>query len=310
MSKELGAVLVKVGVVLLMVIPAWRSAAQQKVQFSQYMFNSVVINPAYTGADEALSLTFINRSQWTGVEKAPSTQSLSAHTLFGEKHMGLGLTLINDQIGVHKNLDAMANYAYHLKTGDKSYLSMGLQAGVHNRRSDYASLAGTINNDPKLYNPLITHTFIDFGMGVYFRSPRFHWGVSAPELIPQRIVLNDTLSVQMSKVNFFIFSKYRLPLNETTEVEPSVLIKYFAGVPVSFDINMNFVFRKVLTLGLSYRKRESIDFLLKAQLTPQLQFGYSYDYPIGEISRLSSGSHEIMVNYLFRYVRSNVTSPR
>jgi type IX secretion system PorP/SprF family membrane protein len=310
MGKRLGGVLMNMGAVLLMVVPACDSLAQQKVQFSQYMFNNVVINPAYTGADEALSLTFIHRSQWTGVEKSPKTQTLSAHTLFMEKHMGLGLTLINDQIGVHKNLDAMANYAYHLKTGDQSYLSMGLQAGVHNRRSDYASLIGGANNDPKLFNSMISHTFIDFGMGVYFRSPRFHWGVSAPELIPERITVNDTLSLQMSKVNLFIFSRYRIPLNENTDLEPSTLIKYMAGVPVSFDLNMNFVFRKVLTLGLSYRKRESVDFLLKCQLTPQLQFGYAYDYPVGEISRLSRASHEVMVNYLFRYVKSNVRSPR
>lgn len=310
MGKWCDVVLTITGVVLLIAMPAWDSAAQQKVQFSQYMFNNVVINPAYTGADEALSLTFINRSQWTGVEKSPSTQTLSAHTLFMEKHMGLGLTLINDQIGVHKNLDAMANYAYHLKTGDQSYLSMGLQAGVHNRRSDYASLIGNANNDPKLFNPRISHTFIDFGMGVYFRSPRLHWGVSAPELIPERIAIDDTLSLLMSRVNFFIYGRYRLPLNENTDLEPSMLIKYLAGVPVSFDLNMNFVFRKVLTLGLSYRKRESVDFLLKAQITSQLQFGYAYDYPVGEIARLSSGSHEIMVNYLFRYVKSNVRSPR
>jgi type IX secretion system PorP/SprF family membrane protein len=284
--------------------------AQQKMQFTQYMFNGLVINPAYAGADEALSLTFIQRSQWAGIENAPNTQTLSAHTLFKKKHFGLGLTVVNDKIGVHKNLNVLTNYAYHLRVADKSYLSMGIQAGINSLKSDYASLVSTANNDPKLYDPIMSRTFFDFGAGIYFRSPRFHMGVSAPELLPQQFVINDTLSVELSKTNFFIFSKYRMTLNENMDFEPAVLIKYLSGIPISFDVNVNMIYRKVLTLGLSYRKTESIDFLLKVQATPQLQVGYAYDYPIGAISRLSNGSHELMVHYLFRYVQKNVTSPR
>ena len=103
------------------------SRSQQKVQFTQYMFNGLVINPAYAGADEALSMTFIQRSQWAGVDNAPETQTLSAHTLFGKRKIGLGLTLINDKIGVHKTLNALTTYAYHLQVAEKSFLSMGLQ---------------------------------------------------------------------------------------------------------------------------------------------------------------------------------------
>jgi type IX secretion system PorP/SprF family membrane protein len=285
-------------------------SAQQKMQFTQYMFNGLVINPAYAGADEALSLTFIQRSQWSGVENAPSTQTLSAHTLFKKRHFGIGLTIVNDRIGVHKNLSVLTNYAYHLRVGEKSYLSMGFQAGINSLKSDYASLVSAANNDPKLYDPIMSRTFFDFGAGFYFRSPRFHFGVSAPELLPQQFTINDTLSVELSKTNFFIFSKYRMTLNENVDLEPAGLIKYLSGVPVSFDVNINLIYRKVLTLGLSYRKKESVDFLMKAQVSPQLQFGYAYDYPIGVISRLSNGSHELMVHYLFRYVQKNVTSPR
>lgn len=297
-------------VMILLVFITGSSMAQQKVQFTQYMFNGLVINPAYAGAEEALSLTFIQRSQWTGIENAPNTQTFSGHTLFKNKHVGLGLTLINDKIGVHRNFNASANYAYHVKIKEETYLSFGLQGGVHSRKSDYTSLLGTVSNDPKLYNPYISHTFFDVGMGVYLRSNRFHLGVSAPELIPEKISINDTLSIRMSKVNYFVFSKYRATLTENIDLEPSLMIKYFSGVPLSFDLNMNLIFRKVLTIGASYRKRESIDFLLKCQVTPQLQFGYAYDYPIGDIARLTNGSHEIMVNYLFKYVQSRVTSPR
>jgi type IX secretion system PorP/SprF family membrane protein len=284
--------------------------AQQKVQFTQYMFNGLVINPAYAGADEVLSLTLLHRSQWSGIENAPSTQTFSAHSLFKKKHIGLGLTLVNDRIGVHKNISAITNYAYHLRTGEKSFLSFGLQAGVHSRKSDYASLMGNSGTDPKLGNSPVSATFINFGAGLYFRSPRLHVGFSAPELIPENMTLNDTMYVHLSKAQFFLFTKYRIPVSSHIDIEPGMLVKYLAGVPVSFDLNLNTVFYKVLTAGLSYRKAESVDFLLRAQVTEQLQFGYSYDHAIGDIVRLSNGSHEVMINYLFRYSKAKVTSPR
>jgi len=287
-----------------------QSAAQQKAQFTQYMFNGLVINPAYAGADEALNVTFIQRKQWAAIDNSPSTQSLLAHTLFKKKQIGLGLIVINDKLGVHKNLSALTNYAYHLKVSEKSYLSMGLQAGIHNRKSDYASLMGTSNVDPKLYNAAISRTAFDFGMGVYYRSSRLHVGISAPELIPETISLNDSLSIRLSEVNYFMFSKYIIPINENMDIEPSVLLKYLAGVPLSFDLNMNLIYRKVLTLGVSYRKQESVDFMLKGQITQQLQFGYSYDYSIGKLSNVSNGSHELMIQYIFKYAQANVASPR
>lgn len=290
-----------------LVIPG---AAQQKVQFTQYMFNGLIINPAYAGADEALNLTFIQRKQWANIESSPSTQSLSAHTLFRKKHLGLGLTIINDKIGVHKNLSILTNYAYHLQVSKDAYLSMGLLAGVHNRRSNYASLAGNTTIDPRLFDETISYTAFDLGMGLYFRSSRLHVGISAPEILPKHYSLNDSMSVELSNINFFLFAKYLIPISENIDMEPNMLIKYLAGVPLSFDLSMSMIYRKVLTLGMSYRKSESIDFMLKAQMTRQLQFGYSYDHPMGEVSRVSNGSHELMVNYVFRYAPTNVTSPR
>jgi type IX secretion system PorP/SprF family membrane protein len=287
-----------------------RLEAQQQVQFTQYMFNGLVLNPAYAGAEEALSLTFIQRKQWAKIESSPSTQSLSAHSLFRKKQLGLGGMLINDKIGVHRNVTALASMAYHLKVAELSYLSMGFQAGIHSRKSNYGSLAGNSNVDPKLYDASVSYTSFEMGMGLYFRSPRLHVGLSAPELLPESFSLNDTTSVRLSNVNFFLFSKYRITVSEHVDAEPSVLFKYLKGIPLSYDINFNLIYRKVLTLGLSYRKKESIDFMLKGQLTPQLQFGYSYDHAIGEVSRLSNGSHELMLNYIFKYTQSKVISPR
>ncbi|HYC86743.1 MAG TPA: type IX secretion system membrane protein PorP/SprF [Chryseosolibacter sp.] len=283
--------------------------AQLRVQFTQYMFNGLVINPAYAGADDALSLTLVQRRQWAGVENAPSTQTLSAHTLFYRKNVGVGMVIMNDRVGVHRNLNILTNYAYHVHVGDESVVSFGLQAGMKSIRSDYASL-GPVNNDPKVSNAYVSETFFDAGTGIYFRSPKIHAGFSALELFPKTVSLNDTVAATLSRAHYFIFSKYTMPFGQHVHLEPSLLLKCLPGTPVSFDVNLNALYRKVLVLGVSYRKKESVDLLLKAQMTAQLQFGYSYDHPVGEVARFATGSHEFMVQYLFRYVTKNVSSPR
>lgn len=302
--------LTKINVLVLIVLSfaSQKGISQQKPQFTQYMFNSLVINPAYAGADEALSLTFIDRHQWVGVENAPTTQTLSAHTFVKKKKVGLGISIINDKIGVYQNLNALGSFAYHIQTGKDSYLSMGLQAGFNNNRANYLSLQGN-SNDPNLANS-INETYFDFGFGLYFRSPRFHIGISSPQFVPKQVSLDRVANIQIGGTTYFLFSKYRACLNANVEIEPSALVKFISTLPVSYDVNLNFIYRRIITTGLSYRANESIDFLLKVQLTAQLQFGYAYDHPIANATRISTGSHEVMLNYVFKYVRKNVSSPR
>lgn len=274
------------------------------------MYDGLVLNPAYAGADEALSLTFITRDQWSGLEGAPNSQTLSGHTLFKQNNLGVGIIINNDQIGVHRKLKILSSYAYHLSINKNSLISFGLQAGINNRRSDYGSILGEAGNDPLISNTLLTHTSFNLGAGIYFRSEKLDIGYSAPDMIPENFRINDTISVKFKNLNHFIFSKYRITINENVDVAPSVLLKYMSGIPLSYDMNLNFIYRKVLITGFSYRKNESIDFLLKLQATPQLQLGYSYDHPINQVSQLSNASHELMVHYLFSFKQKNVASPR
>jgi type IX secretion system PorP/SprF family membrane protein len=285
------------------------ASSQQKTQFTQYMFNGIIINPAYAGANEALSLTAVQRSQWTGIKNGPVTQAFSAHSLFKQKKLGLGLTVVNDKLGVHSNQSVMTQYAFHLAVSQHSTLSFGLQGGINNFKSNYASLRSAAN-DPLVNDPILSRTFFDLGTGLYYRSRRFHAGLSAPEIIPQRVSFNDTLAVQLSKVNMFIFTKYRFTASNFIDLEPSVLLKHLRGIPTSFDVNLSMIYRKVLVTGLSYRKNESVDFLLKMQINSQLQLGYSYDHPIGGLRPITNGSHELWVNYVFRDIKQKVVSPR
>lgn len=224
--------------------------------------------------------------------------------------MGIGLALVNDKIGVHKNLSAMGSYAYHIQVAQLSWISFGVQAGLHNRKSDYASLYANSGNDPMVAASSLSQTSFDAGVGIYFRSPRLHLGLSAPELIPDKSAVNDSMTVHWNRTNYFLFSKYTLPVNDQINLEPGFLFKYFPGIPLSFDINLSAIFYDALTIGFSYRKEESIDFILRAKITPQFQFGYAYDYPIGDIPMAGNGSHEIMLNYRFRFAYAKVDSPR
>jgi type IX secretion system PorP/SprF family membrane protein len=283
------------------------ACGQQGPQFTHFMFNNLVLNPAYAGADEALSITAVSRSQWSDLEGAPSTQSLSAHSLFRDR-VGLGLAIVHDRIGVHRNTNAMASYAYHLKMGQRSFLSLGLQGGIINMRSDYASL-DMPNNDPKLQS-FINKTSVDVGTGAYFRSPRVDVGFSIPGLLSQRRKTNDTTTIIYRNADVLTYARYRARLNQQLVLEPALLLKYFPQLPLSYDVNVSLVFKQVITGGISYRANESIDALVKLQLTPNLQAGYAYDYPVKNASWLGAPSHELMLHYVFHRNRTKLATPR
>lgn len=295
-------------IIAILVCLSGSTQAQQRPQFTQYMFNQFVLNPAYAGANEALSLTFVNRSQWTKVDGAPMTQTLSGHTLFKNEHTGLGVTITNDKVGAHKSTSAMVASTYHLKVASHSWVSMGIQAGIINKRSNFSNLTGA-GIDPQTGQGF-SHTYLNLGTGFYFRSRTLEAGISVPEIFPGKLQVTDSLLLNLNKPNWYLFTKYRYTLNDHIDMEPGVLFKYLRGVPLSYDLNLSFEFYKVFSAGVSYRKEESIDIIWKAQLTPQLQVGYAYDRTIGKISALSNNSHELMVNYVFKYSKSNITSPR
>lgn len=287
------------------------SNAQQIVQFTQYMFNPVAINPAYTGADEALKLTLVNRNQWSAVDGAPTTQGLYANGLFKRQQVGAGLSFVNDKIGIHRSQYLQAMAAYHLAVSNEATLSFGMQGGISMSRSNYAMLnTGSTTLDPQLTGAGISTTSLTIGMGMYYKSKRLHLGLSIPSLLPQTTSINDSLSVRWNRMNYLLYGKYDFAIGESVRLEPSMLLKYFPGVPLSFDVNACLVIRDALTLGLSYRNKESVDFLLRAQLTKQLQFGYSYDHVTGEAANLSRATHELSISYLFKYSHDNVDSPR
>ncbi|MTI40606.1 PorP/SprF family type IX secretion system membrane protein [Fulvivirga lutimaris] len=283
--------------------------AQQNVQYTQYMYDGSLINPAYVGADEALSMTLVHRDQWNGLDGAPQSQTFSAHTLFKKKQFGTGIIIHRESIGIHQSFNAGANFAYHLPTGRYSYLSFGMQAAAFSRQSDYQAVQGT-TMDPSAINGDYKETFFDASFGLYFRSKKFHMGYSASEILPRDYILGDTLAVNSDNFSHLVFTKLILPLSRSVDLTPSVLLKYYAGTPLSYDLNLNTTIHEVISLGVSYRKDESVDFLVRLNITPQFQVGYAYDNPIGSVADFAKASNELMLRYLFKFKYDKVVSPR
>ncbi len=296
------AILIFTGVLLV--------SAQQQPHFSQYMFSGLVINPAYAGADEVLSATFIDRRQWRGVEGAPTTQTLALHALTKRKRVGLGLLLSHDKIGVHNNTSAQVNYAYHVKLSSSGILSFGLQGGLIHLKADYASLVNAISPDPKLANYYLNEVYASVGTGIYFRNKKWQMGFSVPELLPRTNLINDSTTLTFKTVNAFGLIRYTANMNANWTLEPALLLKRYGNVPVSFESTLATTYKQVLTMGVTYRLQESVGLMLRTKFTPQFNAGYTYDYPLQLNTRTNAVSHEVMLQYQFSFDKRGIKSPR
>ncbi len=288
------------------------ATAQQPGHFTQYRANHLVINPAFAGAHEALSVTLLYRSQWSGLEGAPRTMTFSGHSLFKNDRLGVGINIINDRIGIHQNLSVNGNFAYHLQINEHAVLSAGLLVGINHKQTDFNSLSGQIqvNMDPFITEGNLSESTMDIGAGLYYRHHRLHLGVSAPRILTPKSQVTDSLAIVLNHRHYFVFSKYQLPIKSNITLQPGFLLKHVPNLPLGFDISIDAIFNQVLLAGLTYRISESVDLMLQAKVTPQLSLGYSFDHPIDEVSDLSSSSHEFMLNYLFSFTRTQVKNPR
>ncbi len=279
--------------------------AQQEAQFTQYMFNGLVLNPAYAGSQEAMNMTAAWRRQWINMEGAPETQMFSVHAPTRSKKVGWGGMIVNDRIGIHQNTRLFGMYAYRISTG-KGTLSMGIQAGYLLQRSDYASVT-TQQADPN-FQGNYREAFPEFGAGLYYHTDRWYIGASVPKLTGD-LFSDDPRRIENER-HFYLTSGYVFRVNEVLQVHPSVLLKSIGGAALAYDLNVNTVINEVIWAGVSVRSFNAINVLLQLQTTQQLRFGYAYDTQFAGFSQIRNSSHEIIFNYLFAYKKDKVVSPR
>ena len=289
----------------------FHGVAQQDVQFTQYMFNGLAINPAYAGSQDALSLTAIGRKQWVGIDGAPNSYTFSAHTPINPHSIGVGLQVTNDRIGPFNETAIYGSGAYWIKAGKKARLSMGLQIGVNLLRADFDELLLQNPGDQLFSTNTSTSTSPNVGAGLYYYTDRLYIGLSTPRIVRNELDLGDGDADNFQRArHFFLSSGYVFNINPNWKFKPNVLIKYVEGSPVQADINANFLFIERLWLGVSWRSFDSFDFLAQFYITPQLSVGYAYDLTTTRLSEVNSGSHELMVNYLLKFKHDRILTTR
>lgn len=289
------------------------SMAQQDPMFTQYMFNTLAINPAYAGSRNVVSATALMRSQWTGIEGAPKTGTFTIDAPVMDKRFGIGLQLLTDKLGVTQTNAAAVSLAYRIRL-ERGSLSFGLQGDVSQYRADLTSVD---LNSGSMYDPAfannVRRTLFNFGTGAYYNSDRFFVGLSAQDLVPNRLSdpneNGDRLAGKQA-LHVFLSSGYVFPVSEDLNLKPSFLIKYVHGAPIEGDINGTLWIKDVIGIGAQYRTSADVAGLLEIQASPQIRIGYSYDRSVTKLQGFNSGSHEIMLRYEFGFERGKIISPR
>ena len=276
-----------------------RSAnAQQKAMFTQYMFNGLVINPAYSAIDESLNVTALARQQWVGFKGAPNTQTLSLHSPIKASNTSMGVIFMRDQIGeVISENGAFATLAHRVQIQEGTYLALGVNGGISKYVGEY-SLTGssTASTDPVFADQSSMRG--NFGAGLMLFSEKFYAGISSP-FFYYRDLGGDSPSETAYKPHYIMQGGYLTSLGPDIKFKPNVLVKYVSGSPVQIDVNANFLLKETLWLGGSLRSMDSFDVIAELQVTPNIQLGYSYDFTTSKLARVEKGSHEIVLNFRF-----------
>ncbi len=295
-------------VLLIVGFSAQLATAQQDPQYTQYIYNMNVINPAYAGNKEALSLTALYRNQWSGFDGAPETATFSGHSPVG-KNVGLGLSVISDELGPVNETNAYADFSYTLQLGTKTKLALGLKAGATFLDIGLTDLDLQDEGD-QLFSENVNTTKPNFGAGLFLYTDNFFFGLSVPNFLTTTHLDENALDFGSEERHYFATAGYVFQINDNFKLKPSALVKSEFNSPVSFDVNLNALFFDKFEIGGSYRLDDSFSGLVGFQATPVLRIGYAYDAVTSEIRVVAPSSHEVILTYDLIFNKKALRSPR
>lgn len=287
--------------------------AQQDAEYTQYMFNPQIFNPAYVGSREVTSLNGIYRNQWTGVDGAPVSMNVGIHgPLRRNNNVALGAFVENDQLGIHNRTRLYGQFAYRIPISDAARLSLGIQGGLLNLQSNFDEVGTIQAGDPAFERDDRNINLPNVGIGAYLYTRNFYLGASIPHLIDHKLDEDDQVTEFQARMFRHIFATAGivLPLGNSVKFRPAVLLKYAENAPPELDLTAHFLLRDALWLGATYRTGDSLDFMAQYQFNKQLRAGYSYDWTTSEFQAHTNGTHEIMLGYDFIKDISRVITPR
>jgi type IX secretion system PorP/SprF family membrane protein len=323
--------------------------AQQKPQYTQYVFNNILLNPAVSGIENYTDIKAGYRSQWTGLAGAPVTSYITISAPLGNKfiygdanelptagnedpaarsyvqqyqaaepHHGIGFTLVSDKAGPITETNIDATYAYHIGLTSNFNLALGVAAGVSRTNLNTSGITTEIPNDPAINNANSAKWLPDLSLGIWGYSGAYYFGVSVQQVLPQTVHFGATSVLAGGKLvplgsktvpHYFFTAGYKLFLSDDLTLLPSIMIKEISPVPLTYDVNMKLSFKDVFWLGGSYRRNDSFGLLLGININSVINVGYSYDITTSELNTVSNGTHEIVLGILLNN-RYNVRNPQ
>ncbi|PWH84197.1 hypothetical protein DIS18_06565 [Algibacter marinivivus] len=308
----------KIAALLSLTLLSLQSYAQQDPQFTQYMYNMSVINPAYATAEEGiLKLGGLYRTQWVGLEGAPRTGTFFAHTPINDK-IEMGISFTNDNIGdiVNEN-NIFADFAYVLPVGIETKISFGVKAGIRMFDTNFNGLqlqSGPASGD-NAFNENINRAFPNMGIGAFFFTDTYYVGLSAPNMLSTKHLENENgiKATGIENVHYFLTGGYVFDINQNLKLKPAFMARGVKGAPLAVDITANLLINEKLEAGLGYRLDDAISALINFRVTQDLKIGYAYDYTTTNLGDYNSGSHEIFILFdvdLFGFKGGYDRSPR
>jgi type IX secretion system PorP/SprF family membrane protein len=287
------------------------SYAQQDAQFTQYMYNTININPAYAGSRGALSIFGLYRTQWVGLDGAPETSSFSVNTPINNSNLGLGVSLVNDKIGPTNENDLSVDLSYTIQTSVNYKLSFGIKATGNLFNLDINKLNPADQGDPQFQN--FNNVFRpNIGAGVYYHSDKAYIGLSVPNFIETNRYNDNDYAIYKDKINYYLMAGYVFDLDYYQDIKfkPALLTKMVEGAPLQVDVSANFMFVNKFVVGVAYRWSAALSAMVGFQVSDGLYIGYGYDRETTNLNNYNSGSHEIFLRYEFIKNNGKMTTPR
>ena len=307
---------IRIFILLVISISTSSTFAQQDAQYTQYMYNTLSINPAYAGSRDVLSFVGLYRTQWVGLDGAPKTFTLSGHSPIGKK-VGLGVNITNDEIFITNETYIDIDFSYTLDVSEEGKLALGVKAGGHFLNVNFNELNPFQNGDPQATaQPNIDNKFSpQFGVGAYYYTEKFYLGLSAPNILEtehfdESEANNNSFTTARERVNFYLMSGYVFELSEDVDFKPSGLLKYVEGAPLQVDLSANFLIYDKLTLGAAYRWSAALSGMVGFQLSDQLMLGLAYDKETTELDQFNDGSYELFLRFELFKRKNKLISPR
>jgi type IX secretion system PorP/SprF family membrane protein len=290
------------------------SFAQQDAQYTQYMYNTVSINPAYAGSRGHMSLAGLYRAQWVGLEGAPETQTFNIHTPIGYKGLGLGLSFVNDVIGPTSETYLDLDISYTLDLDFDKKLSFGLKPSINLLDVQFSELNQDTGQgtDPTLQQNIDNRFTPNVGAGVYYHTDKFYLGLSVPRILETTHFEESSLSTAKEQMNFYLITGYVFELNSFLKFKPAVLSKIVQGAPLQLDVSANFMLDEKFIGGVAYRWDAAFSAMFGFKISEEFLIGMAYDREITDLGATSfnDGSFEIILRYDFMRAIGNLKSPR